>query len=118
MTARIVLTIALIIADGSQAGVLIAHRSNPVALSTLPRLAAHLASAKRFQLSGFDAPPYGVRPVIYVDTKRAEFLFGLQDFERASGRFLGFRNSLQTNCDAESRFSKFNELRPLGKQPF
>jgi hypothetical protein len=35
-----------------------------------------------FQLSGFDALPYGVRPVIYVNTKSAEFLFDLQDLKR------------------------------------
>lgn len=54
-------------------------------------MTAHFASAKGFQLSGFDAVPYDVRTVIYVDTKSAEFLFDLQDFERVSGYFLGFR---------------------------
>jgi hypothetical protein len=75
-----------------QASMVIAHRPNAVAFPPIPRLAAHFTSAKRFRLSGFDALPYGVRPVIYVDTKPAEFLFDLQDFERASGCFLGFRN--------------------------
>ena len=53
-------------------------------------MTAHFASAKGFQLSGFDAVPYDLRTVIYVDTKSAEFLFDLQDFERVSGCFLGF----------------------------
>lgn len=75
-----------------QAGVLIARRLNPVAFPPLARLAAHVTSVKGFQLSVSDALPYGVRPVIYIDTKSAELLFDLQDFERASSCFLGFRN--------------------------
>ena len=70
----------------------IARRPNAVAFPAAPRLTAHFASAKGFQSSSFDAVPYDLRTVIYVDTKSAEFLFDLQDFERASGYFLGFRN--------------------------
>jgi hypothetical protein len=71
---------------------LIAHGRNPVAFPAAPRLTAHFASANRFQLSGFDALQDGVRIVVDVEPQAAEFLFDLQDFERASGCFLGFRN--------------------------
>jgi len=50
--------------------------------------AAHFASAARFQLSGFDALPYGVRPMADIEPQSAEFLFDLQSIERASGCFL------------------------------
>ena len=70
-----------------------AHRSNAV-VPELPRLAAHLASAERLQFGGFDALQDGVRPMPMADveSQTAEFFFDLQDFERASGCFLGFRN--------------------------
>jgi len=46
---------------------------------------AHLASANALQLSGFDALPYGVRPVIHVNKKPPEFLFGFRAAARALG---------------------------------
>jgi hypothetical protein len=69
------------IADGSP-GVLIAHR-RPVAFPRLPRLTAHLASAKGFQLSGFDALLYRLGPPAMTDIEPqlSEFLFDLRDFE-------------------------------------
>jgi hypothetical protein len=72
----------------------IAHRPHAVAFPPLPRLAAHLASAERLQFGGFDALQDGVRPMPMADVEpqSAKFLFDLQDFERASGCFLGFRN--------------------------
>jgi hypothetical protein len=71
--------------------VLIAHRPNAV-VPQVPRLAAHLASAERLQFGGFDALQDGVRPMPMADVEpqTAEFFFDLQDFERASGCFLGF----------------------------
>jgi hypothetical protein len=44
-----------------------------------------LGSAKGFQLSGFDALPYGVCRMVYVETKSAKFLFGLQDYDARHG---------------------------------
>ena len=60
---------------------LIAHRPNAV-VPQLPRLAAHFASAKRFQFSVLDALQDGVRPMTDIEPQAAEFLFDLQDFER------------------------------------
>jgi hypothetical protein len=71
---------------------LVAHDRTPLAFSAAPRPAAHFASANRFQLGGFDALQDGVGPVIYVEPQSAELLFDLQDFERASARFLGLDN--------------------------
>ena len=69
-----------------------AHRSNAVAFPPLPRLAAHFTSAQRFRLGGLDPLQDGVRPMTEVEPQATEFLFDLQDFERVSGCFLGFRN--------------------------
>jgi hypothetical protein len=69
----------------------IARRPNAV-VSQLPRLAAHFTNAQRFRFADLDALQDGVRPMTDVEPQAAEFLFDLQDFERASGCFLGFRN--------------------------
>jgi hypothetical protein len=53
-------------ADGSQAGVLIAHRPNAV-VPELPRLGAHFTNAQRFQFADLDALQDGVRPVTDVE---------------------------------------------------
>jgi hypothetical protein len=79
-------------ADGSQAAVLIARRPNAVAFPPLPRLAAHFAGANRFQFSGFDALLDRVCGVVDIEPQAVKFLLDLQDFERAFGCFLGFRN--------------------------
>src|SRR6266851_83853 len=75
-----------------QTNMVITRRPNAVAFPPFPRLTAHFASAKGFQFADLDALQDGVRPMADVELQAAEFLFGLQDFERASGCFLSFRN--------------------------
>jgi hypothetical protein len=52
----------------------IARRPDAVAFPTLPRQTAHFASAKGFQLSGFNPLQDGVRPVTDVEPQAAKMI--------------------------------------------
>ena len=97
----------------------IAHRPNALS-PQVPRLAAHFASAKRFQFNGFDALQDGVRSMTYVEPQAAEFLFDLQDFERLPGfgheRLQVFAQPPH-DVDQPSRWANPSAMRVFSRSP-